>query len=367
MIKTLSDPNSLAGSVTVITSPDFLPALPEDLPRGMACPPGLVVVDKPRGLTSNAVSSRIRRLAGQKKVGYAGTLDPMATGVLIMAIGKATRLLQYLSAHDKAYTARVCFGISTDTDDAEGEIIAATGATLTRGEIEAALSPWRGQIAQIPSKYSAIKIDGQRAYDLARAGKPVNIQARPVTIQRLELIGEPTHRTMEVTQDGTTKNVNVTEVDVVVECSAGTYIRALARDLGVDLKVGAHLTALRRISVGDYGLEDARDLAQLGDQVHEHGVLEPLGLDRAILGIFPEYQASETQARALTYGQMPSLATADLGRLSEWVRPPENHPEPEIVAVTNPAKTEEPGQVVALAKLTSTRLEPIWVLRPAKT
>lgn len=353
----------------MLDTPDYLPDCPTDLPRGETCPPGLVIVDKPRGLSSNAVASRIRRLAGQKKVGYAGTLDPLATGILICAIGKATRLLQYLTAHDKVYTARVRFGISTDTDDALGQITASAGAMLTLEDIAAALVPWRGPVSQIPAKFSAIKIGGKRAYDLARAGKNVEIQPRPVTIHRLELRGVPVSET--VAGDDVNPPVSVTDAELLVECSAGTYVRALARDLGADLGVGAHLTALRRISVGSYGLDQARSLSELGAEVESRGMLCPLGLDAAILGIFPELPGDETQVRALSFGQAPQLtgSTHDAAALVQTANSRGNTSAGSLLAVTEAttgSHTDE-KRVVALAQLENERLKPIWVIRPAKT
>lgn len=358
------------GQVTMFDAPDFLPDCPEDLPRGEICPPGLVVVDKPRGLSSNAVASRIRRLAGQKKVGYAGTLDPLATGILICAIGKATRLLQYLTAHDKVYTARVRFGISTDTDDALGQVISRAGAALSTAEIMAALEPWRGAVDQIPAKFSAIKIGGKRAYDLARAGKNVEIQPRPVTIHRLELRGAPVLET--VAGDDSNPPVQVTDADIVVGCSAGTYVRSLARDLGADLGVGAHLTALRRISVGSYGLDQAHSLSELGTEVRRYGVLRPVGLDAAILGIFPEFLGDETQVRALSFGQSPALRDSTHAAPStplENANSCPNTSDGALLAVTEPVTEPEAGdkRVVALAERNRDRLKPIWVLRPAKS
>ena len=349
-------------------APDFLPDCPADLPRGETCPPGLVIVDKPRGLSSNAVASRIRRLAGQKKVGYAGTLDPLATGILICAIGKATRLLQYLTAHDKVYTARVRFGISTDTDDAEGQVTARAGAVLSPEDIAAALVPWRGPVNQIPAKFSAIKIGGKRAYDLARAGKNVEIRPRPVTIHRLELRGTPVVET--VAGDDSNPSVSVTDAELLVHCSAGTYVRALARDLGADLGVGAHLTALRRISVGSYGLDQAQSLSELGAEVESCGVLRPLGLDAAILGIFPALTGDESQVRALSFGQALTGPIRDAAATAlETTSPSQNASTSSLLAVTEATTDSDTGEkrVVALVQLENDELKPIWVLRPANS
>src|SRR5215211_4699006 len=203
---------------------------------------GLVVIDKPTGWTSHQVVGRVRRLLGTRKVGHAGTLDPMATGVLIIGIGKATRLLGYLTLSDKSYEATIRLGISTITDDAEGEVIAAGGAAgLADAEIDGAMAKLRGDILQVPSAVSAIKINGVRSYRRVRAGQTVELPERPVTIGRFDLL-----RRRRLLANG----VPCIDLDVVVECSSGTYVRALARDLGAVLGVTGHLIALRRTRVG---------------------------------------------------------------------------------------------------------------------
>lgn len=346
-------------------APDELPPCPPDLPRGAACEPGLLVVDKPRGLTSNQVLSRVRRLAGQRKIGYAGTLDPMATGVLIFALGKATKLLQYLSAHDKAYTARVRFGVSTDTDDAEGTVVATAGvAGLTVARVADALGAYRGVIHQVPATFSAIKVSGQRAYDLARSGQEVNLKSRPVTISRLELIsGLAPHETAVTSGDAT--SVTVADVDIAVECSAGTYIRALARDLGHDLGTGAHLTALRRTRVGDYGLDAARNLAELGAEVVARGQIAMIPLDAAIKNLFPALGVNQSQARTLSYGQAISLSQSAAAlynsdqQLAAAVD--ESGSVIALVRAVNPTQPGKSGDEVDSVA----RMKPTWVLRPA--
>ena len=195
---------------------------PEAEPSGPIS--GLAILDKPAGWTSHQVVGRIRRLAGTRKVGHAGTLDPMATGVLIVGVEKATRLLGYLALSDKVYEATIRLGIGTITDDAEGEVVMTAGAAdLGEAEIEAAMARLRGDILQVPAAVSAIKINGVRSYRRVRAGQPVELSERPVTIRRFDLLGR---RELEV--DG----VDCVDLSVVVECSSGTYIRALARDLG---------------------------------------------------------------------------------------------------------------------------------------
>ena len=230
--------------------------------------PGLLVIDKPQGLTSHDVVSRVRRLGHTRKVGHGGTLDPMATGVLVIGIGKATKLLTWVSGHSKEYLATIRFGIATNTDDAEGIATAAPGCvSLSEADLESVLAPLRGDIMQVPTTVSAIKVNGKRAYALARAGEDVELAARPVRISRLEVLAPP--RLAEVHLDEamagereacTPGPVRVVDVDVAVECSSGTYVRALARDAGAALGVGAHLTALRRTRVGDFPLEGALTL-----------------------------------------------------------------------------------------------------------
>ena len=215
---------------------------------------GLVVVDKPAGLTSHDVVARVRRLAGTRKVGHAGTLDPMATGVLVVGVNRATRLLGHLTLTEKAYDATVRLGATTVTDDAEGEVVAASDASaVTADGIAAAARSLTGDILQVPSSVSAVKVDGQRAYKRVRAGEDVALAARPVTVTRFD-VGEPRPGA------GTT-----VDVDVHVVCSSGTYVRALARDLGAALGVGGHLTMLRRTRVGPYGLEVAHSLESLAE------------------------------------------------------------------------------------------------------
>lgn len=204
------------------------------------------MIDKPAGLTSHQVVGRVRRVFGTRKVGHAGTLDPMATGVLILGLNRATRLLGHLALHDKAYLARIRFGASTTTDDAEGEPTGGSDASgLDPLVIDEAMAALRGQIMQVPSIVSAIKVDGKRAYARARAGEQVELAARPVTVARFEMLAP-------IRADG-----RFCDVEVAVECSSGTYVRALARDLGAALGVGGHLTALRRTRIGGYQISDA--------------------------------------------------------------------------------------------------------------
>jgi tRNA pseudouridine55 synthase len=250
---------------------------------------GLAIVDKPAGWTSHQVVGRIRRLAGTRKVGHAGTLDPMATGVLLVGLEKATRLLGYLALSDKAYEATIRLGIGTITDDAEGEVITtASAAGLDNAEIEAAMAKLRGDILQVPAAVSAIKIDGVRSYRRVRAGESVELPERLVTIRRFELLGR---RGVEV--DG----VGCIDLSVAVECSSGTYIRALARDMGAALGVGGHLTTLRRTRVGAFTLDEAQTLEEAERE------LRIMSLDRVVRSSFPTVTVSETQAGVIRNGR----------------------------------------------------------------
>jgi tRNA pseudouridine55 synthase len=257
-------------------------------------PDGLVVVDKPAGWTSHDVVARMRRLARTKKVGHAGTLDPMATGVLVLGIGRATRLLTYVVGADKEYTATIRLGIATTTDDAEGEILTVADASaVTRAAIDSGVATLTGPIQQVPSSVSAIKVNGRRAYAMVRAGESVELAARPVTVRRFEV-----HAVRPATADG----VAVLDVDVTVECSSGTYIRALARDLGDDLGVGGHLTALRRTRVGGYGLDVARTVDELA-VLADDGPLPVLSLADAARATFPARELTAEETIALSFGK----------------------------------------------------------------
>ncbi|QMU97914.1 tRNA pseudouridine(55) synthase TruB [Microbacterium esteraromaticum] len=211
-------------------------------------PPGILLVDKPGGLTSHDVVARTRRAFGTRKVGHAGTLDPMATGLLVIGIEGATRLLTYIVGADKTYTATIRLGARTTTDDAEGESVATADAAVlgavTDESIATGIAALTGAIAQVPSSVSAIKVDGRRAYDRVRAGEEVELAAREVTVSRFDVLQ-------------TRRAEGLIELDVVVDCSSGTYIRALARDLGDGLGVGGHLTALRRTRVGGFDVSEA--------------------------------------------------------------------------------------------------------------
>ncbi len=247
--------------------------------------PGLVVVDKPGGITSHGVVGRVRRLVGTRKVGHAGTLDPMATGVLVLGVDRATRLLGHLMLTEKRYEATVRLGASTTTDDAEGEVVASTSAAALSAEaVAAAFAAQVGDIEQVPTAVSAIKVDGKRAYQRVRDGEEVELAARPVTVH-------------ELTVDDQRVVGEHLDVDISVRCSSGTYIRAIARDVGTALGVGGHLTALRRTAVGPYGLEVARTLEQL----EEDPAVLPIA-DAARLA-FPSVDLDADEAGAVRVGR----------------------------------------------------------------
>ena len=259
---------------------------------------GLVIVDKPGGMTSHDVVARVRRLAGTRKVGHAGTLDPMATGVLVVGVEKATRLLGYLTLTEKEYDATIRLGLSSSTDDAEGEITGgATAASVSAETLAAAVAGLTGEIEQVPPAVSAIKVDGQRAYRLTRAGAAPELKSRPVTVYEFTVTA--------VRRDG-----QLLDVDATVRCSSGTYIRALARDLGAALGTGGHLTRLRRTRVGGYRIEDARTLEQLA------GRFEVLPLAQAAAAAFPSRTLTEDEARRLAHGGRLTASTASTARIA---------------------------------------------------
>jgi tRNA pseudouridine55 synthase len=242
---------------------------------------GLLVVDKPAGWTSHDVVGRCRRLAGTKKVGHAGTLDPMATGVLVLGVGRATRLLGHLALTDKAYDATVRLGATTVTDDAEGEVVERRDAsTVTDEALAEAVARLTGRLSQVPSSVSAVKVDGVRSYARVRAGEQVELRAREVTVSRFDVLAR-----------------RGDDLDVTVECTSGTYVRALARDLGAALGVGGHLTALRRTRVGPFDLGRARTLEQLAEQ------LAVVPLADAVAAAFPRRDLGPDEAVALSHGK----------------------------------------------------------------
>ncbi|MEU2560106.1 tRNA pseudouridine(55) synthase TruB [Streptomyces longispororuber] len=252
-------------------------------------PDGLVIVDKPSGFTSHDVVAKMRGIARTRRVGHAGTLDPMATGVLVLGVERATKLLGHLALTEKEYLGTVRLGQATVTDDAEGEITSSADASgVRRDAIDAAVAKLSGDIMQVPSKVSAIKIDGKRSYKRAREGEDFEIPARPVTVSSFQVYDIRD----AVAEDGTP----VLDLVVSVVCSSGTYIRALARDLGADLGVGGHLTALRRTRVGPYKLDGAKTLDQLQEELTVMPVAE------AAAAAFPRWDLDDRRARLLTNG-----------------------------------------------------------------
>jgi tRNA pseudouridine55 synthase len=260
---------------------------------------GVVVIDKPGGMTSHDVVARLRRLLGTRRVGHAGTLDPMATGVLVAGVEKATRLLGYLTLTQKTYEATIRLGAATSTDDAEGEITAITSAAgVTEDALRTAVAGLTGDIQQVPPGVSAIKINGQRAYKLTRAGAAPVLTARPVTVSSFTV--GPVRRSEDFL-----------DFDAEIVCSSGTYIRALARDLGTALGVGGHLTRLRRTRVGPYTLADAQGL----DSCPEVIPLASVATDT-----FPRRDLTPDEARRLSHGNSlsPSPAPVSLGPVAAF-------------------------------------------------
>lgn len=276
----------VSGAVDGVNGPGSQPHILEGVNSGPVRS-GLIIVDKPQGWTSHDVVGRMRRLAGTRKVGHAGTLDPMATGVLVVGINRATRLLTYIVGTSKTYTATIRLGQSTVTDDAEGEVLNETiAAAVTEQEIHAAVAALTGEIQQVPSSVSAIKVNGERSYARVRAGNEVKLAARPVTVSRFDI-----HHVRRE------RGGKLLDVDVTVECSSGTYIRALARDLGNALGVGGHLTALRRTQVGPYSIEAAATLEELAVE------LQMLELDDAARALFPARELNDAEAADLSHGR----------------------------------------------------------------
>ncbi|MGH3721904.1 MAG: tRNA pseudouridine(55) synthase TruB [Pseudonocardiaceae bacterium] len=289
-------------------------------------PGGLVVVDKPADMTSHDVVARLRRLLRTRRIGHAGTLDPMATGVLVCGVQRATKLLGHLPLEPKIYRGTVRLGASTSTDDAEGERTGGADASeVDEREILAAIAGLSGAIEQVPSAVSAVKIDGRRAYTLARAGEQVLLTARPVVVSRFELLE-------------LRRGEAVTDLDVLVQCSGGTYVRALARDLGATLGVGGHLTALRRTQVGPFGLDVARTLDELAAQPWLCAEL-----DEVVAHAFGHRAVDPQQVRVLAHGgSLPAVGLAG------------TH-----------AAIDPHGHAIALLTERDGQARPVLVLRPA--
>lgn len=250
---------------------------------------GLLIIDKPAGMTSHDVVARVRKIAGTRRVGHAGTLDPMATGVLVLGVEKATRLLGHLMLTDKCYEATIRLGMSTTTDDAEGEPAGGSPATkVTREALDMEIAKLTGPIMQVPSAVSAIKVKGERAYKLTRAGQAPELAARPVTVH-------------EFTVTGVREAGEFLDVDAFVRCSTGTYVRALARDLGHALGTGGHLTALRRTKVGPYGLDASQTLEEAAER------MQVLPIAQAAAAAFQQVSVAADSALRLAHGaQLPA-------------------------------------------------------------
>ena len=260
---------------------------------------GVLVIDKPAGLTSQQVVGRCRRLLMTRKVGHAGTLDPMATGVLIIGVNRATRLLGHLALHDKRYLATIRLGQSTNTDDAEGQVRASVDASgVTSAQVAGLLPSLRGDIQQVPSTVSAIKVNGQRAYALARSGQAFELKARQVTVSRFDVLAER-------------RNGPFLDLDVDVECSTGTYIRALARDLGDLLGVGGHLTALRRTRVGAYHLSMAQQLPDREAGGQEAAELTMMTMAQAARLSFATIEVDADTAALIRHGRELQVAVPE--------------------------------------------------------
>ena len=288
--------------------------------------PGIVVVDKAAGMTSHDVVARCRRIFGTRKVGHAGTLDPMATGVLVVGIERATKILGLLTATEKSYAATIRLGQTTSTEDADGDVLQTIPTDhVTDADVEAAVAGLRGDVDQTPSKVSAIKVGGQRAYKLAREGQPVELAPRRVRILRFDV--------RAVARSG-----GFVDVDVEVDCSAGTYVRALARDVGITLGVGGHLTALRRTRVGRYGLGEAHTLERLNDRPQVS-----YSLDEACLLGFPRRDLSADESDSASNGR--ALAPAGIEGIY--------------------AATAADGRVIALLSDEGARTKSIVVIRPS--
>lgn len=266
-------------------------------------PHGLLPLNKPGGITSHDLVARTRRALGTRKVGHAGTLDPMATGLMLLGVGDATRLLTFFVGADKTYEATVRFGLATTTEDADGDIndvaTATAIAAITTERILAAAAELTGDIAQVPSAVSAIKVDGRRAHERVRAGEDVKLKARPVTIHGIELLAT---RQTDVTLDSGDV-LQVLDADIRVDCSSGTYVRALARDLGKLLGVGAHLTALKRTRIGDLTLADARILPTREEIDSGAAAPELIPPAAAIQKRFAWATVDAAEAKALRFGQ----------------------------------------------------------------
>ncbi len=292
----------------------------------------MVLVDKPSGPTSHDMVGKLRRIMGTRRVGHSGTLDPMATGLLVVGVERGTKFLAHVVAHDKRYEATVRLGAATHTDDAEGEVLSTAAPAdleaLTEERIHAAFDAQRGDIMQRPTSVSSIKIDGKRAHELVREGQEVVLPERPVTIFSLEVLD------VVFGVDAT----SCIDVRISVHCSSGTYIRAIARDVGEALGVGGHLTQLRRTSVGPFDVSEARTLEQL-----EKAPQLSLNLDEAMVRCFDVREVSESEGVDLSLGK--------------WLQPVGRKG---VHAAVTPS-----GRAIALVEEKGKRAASVFVARPA--
>lgn len=322
---------------------------------------GWVNLDKPQGLTSTQCIGRVRRVLSPAKIGHAGTLDPLATGILPLALGDATKVIPYVQDSDKTYSFTVQWGAATDTDDSEGEVIKTSDKRPTQAEIEAIIPNFIGEVEQIPPKYSAIKIDGQRAYDLARAGHDVDIKSRIVDIYELDLISchseeqrdeesdtqkpDPTTTLSNESSAQDDGPVNFSSFRVI--CGKGTYVRAIARDMAEKLGTYGHIIVLRREAVGFFDLDNAislEKLEEMGDSAALNEVLMPL---QAPLDDIPALPVTDQEAAKLKNGQSLSfISKTDFHRLD---------------GLDDLVLTEVDGKAVALAEIDKAYVNPVRV------
>jgi tRNA pseudouridine55 synthase len=291
---------------------------------------GWLCLDKPQGMTSTEAVNRVRRITRARKVGHGGTLDPLATGVLPLALGEATKTVAYVMEGRKHYRFTARLGEARATDDTEGELLATSAVRPTSAEIAAALPRFVGQIDQVPPRFAAVKVEGERAYDLARRGAPVELAARPVEVDRFDLVArpDPDHVTFEVV------------------CGRGTYVRALVRDLGEDLGCLGHVVALRRLRVGPFDEAEAISLTALEQLVADDALPQALLPIGAALGDLPALPLTEPQVERLCAGQTIRVAPGLLIGVAE--------PDATVRAMAA-------GRMVALARLHGGDLSPVRV------
>jgi tRNA pseudouridine55 synthase len=280
-------------------------------------PSALVLIDKQQGWTSHDVVAKLRGILGTRKIGHAGTLDPMATGLLVLGVDGGTKLLQFISGSDKQYLATIRLGAATHTDDAEGEILSSASAlSVTQEQIDAEIAKLTGEITQVPSSVSAIKVDGKRAYDLVRDGKEVELKGRKVTVSNFQ-------RTSDLRRVG-----EYLDFDVLVDCTSGTYIRALARDIGAALGVGGHLTMLRRTKIGNFDLANATEMDKTP---------VPISLVDASQQLFDSLELNSDLARDIVHGKRISLGASSVVAAT-W--------NSELLAILEPAGSQLKSVVV---------------------